>query len=230
MMLPPMRKRSTVLVLLLLAVVAADARSRRHARNPLQAQGTPGRFDYYVLSLSWSPQYCSDPGHASSDVQQCAPGRRFAFVTHGLWPNNNRAPHPSNCGPRSPVPADLKNQMLSIMPSPTLIQHEWDAHGTCSGLSQQDYFSQIRSAFRLVTIPEPYRQPTRDLRVSATEIRRNFGRANAQFPQNSIRLDCGGKFLREVRICLDKKLTPQPCASAVQDTCGSRTVTMLRVR
>jgi ribonuclease T2 len=230
MMLPLMRKWSAVVAFLLLMAIAADAQSQRKARTPLQAQGTPGRFDYYVLSLSWSPQYCSDPSHAGQDVQQCGPGRRFAFVTHGLWPNNSRPPHPSNCGPRSPVPAALKDQMLPIMPSAALIQHEWDTHGTCSGVSQQDYFSQIRSAFRLVTIPEPYREPTRDLHISATEIRRNFTRSNAQFPQNSIRLDCGGKFLREVRICLDKNLMPQACASAVQDTCGNRTVTMLRVR
>lgn len=219
-----MRTRTTVLVIFLLGTIALDARPKR------QAKGTPGRFDYYLLSLSWSPQYCADPNHASRDVQQCGPGRRFAFVTHGLWPNNNRPPHPGSCGTRTAVPADLKNQMLAIMPSPTLIQHEWDAHGTCSGLSQQDYFSQIRSAFRLVTIPQPYREPTRDLRVSASEIRRNFEKVNAQFPRNSIRLDCGGQFLREVRICLDKSLEPLTCPSAVQDSCGSRSVTMLRVR
>jgi ribonuclease T2 len=190
----------------------------------------PGQFDYYLLSLSWSPEYCSDPQHSNRDPGQCAAGRRFAFVTHGLWPNNNRAPHPNSCGPTSAVPGDLKKQMLEFMPSPVLIQHEWDKHGTCSGLNQQDYFSRIRAAFRKVIIPEPYRQPQQDLRVPAGQLRQEFQRANAAFPPESMRLDCGGQYLREVRICLDKELNARNCPPAIHDTCGSRTVTLLKVR
>jgi ribonuclease T2 len=119
--------------------------------------------------------------------------------------------------------------MLQIMPSPALIQHEWDSHGTCSGLNQRDYFAQIRTAFQLVTIPAAYRQPADDLRIPAATLRRDFERANPQFPQGSIRFDCGGQYLREARVCLDKNLRPQPCRS-VQDTCGDRTITLLRVR
>lgn len=224
MMLPPMT-RSCAAVILVLALACSG-----YSKSPNPPKAKPGQFDYYVLSLSWSPQYCSDPQHANRDKDQCGVGRKLAFVTHGLWPNNNRPPHPSTCAPRTTVAADLKKQMLAIMPSPALIQHEWEAHGTCSGLSQSDYFATIRSAFRLVTIPQPYREPATDLRVSADEIRSNFQRANAQFPQNSIRLDCGGQFLREIRICLDKELMPQVCASGIQDTCGNRVVTMRRVR
>jgi ribonuclease T2 len=224
-----MRRWSGILALILLFASPAEPRSRRNQpRNP--AAGEPGQFDYYVLSLSWSPQYCANPDNATRDPEQCGSGRRYAFVTHGLWPNNNRPPHPRNCASRSNVAPDLTNQMLSIMPSPALIQHEWNSHGTCSGLNQRDYFAAVRAAYRLVSIPEPYRQPAADLRISADEIRRNFYTANAQFPRGGLRLDCSGQYLRELRICLDKKLRVQACGSAVHETCGSRIVTLRRVR
>ena len=45
-------------------------------------QSEPGNFDYYVLSLSWSPSFCESPAGAASP-QQC--GRRpYSFVVHGL--------------------------------------------------------------------------------------------------------------------------------------------------
>jgi hypothetical protein len=74
---------------------------------------TPRQFDYYVLSLSWSPQYCAG-SNGRNDSKQCGTGRRFGFVVHGLWPNNNRPPHPSNCAPSSSVPPDLVKDMLRI--------------------------------------------------------------------------------------------------------------------
>src|SRR4029079_12174968 len=46
--------------------------------------GTPkaGAFDYYALTLSWSPTYCAGSGN-NFDSPQCDVGRRFAFVVHG---------------------------------------------------------------------------------------------------------------------------------------------------
>jgi ribonuclease T2 len=76
--------------LVLLAVVglfaiagmgAASAQDRR--------QNAPGEFDFYVLSLSWSPSFCeaaSERGRSGrSQDAQCG-GRPFSFVVHGLWP------------------------------------------------------------------------------------------------------------------------------------------------
>ncbi len=57
-----------------------------------QADSTPGRFDYYLLSLSWSPEYCAKSRR--DDELQCA--RPYAFVAHGLWPQNEQG-WPSDC-------------------------------------------------------------------------------------------------------------------------------------
>ena len=187
-------------------------------------------FDYYVLSLSWSPLYCSDPQRAARDRIQCGDGRRYAFVTHGLWPNNTRPPHPRNCKIAEPVPRSLVDRMLGIMPSPNLIQHQWRSHGTCSGLSVDDYFASIRAAYGLVRIPQRYQSPSQDLVVPADTVRRDFRQANPQIPADAMRFDCAGRNLREVRICLSRGLKPVPCAPTVRDTCGNRPVTLLGVR
>jgi ribonuclease T2 len=55
------------------------------------AQGTaaaPGAFDYYVLALSWSPQYCATATN-NADRSQCSVPH--GFVVHGLWPQYRAA-------------------------------------------------------------------------------------------------------------------------------------------
>ena len=50
-------------------------------------QNAPGEFDFYVLSLSWSPSFCeeaSERGNEGRSQVQCG-GRPFSFVVHGLW-------------------------------------------------------------------------------------------------------------------------------------------------
>lgn len=194
------------------------------------APGRPSDFELYVLSLSWSPLYCADAQRASRDPQQCGEGRRYAFVTHGLWPNNERPPHPRDCGDAGTVPPNLISQMIGIMPSPQLIRHQWRAHGTCSGMNMDDYFATVRAAYRLVAIPQRYRSPDNDLVVPAGTLRQEFYRANPTIPPQAMRFDCTGRNLRELRICLTRDLKPRACTAAVRDTCADRPVTMLRVR
>jgi len=42
------------------------------------------------------------------------------------------------------------------MPARRLVYHEWDTHGTCSGLSQRAYFELVRKARETVTIPAEF--------------------------------------------------------------------------
>src|SRR5690242_6327121 len=65
-----------------LVAFAALATAARHHHAPTDRGGQAGRFDYYVLSLSWAPTYCRT--HAD-DGEECS-GRGYGFVLHGLWP------------------------------------------------------------------------------------------------------------------------------------------------
>src|SRR5439155_1314714 len=84
-----------------------------------QKKGKPGVFDYYLLTLSWSPQFCttkpSDP--------QCNGQHKFGFVVHGMWPQFKNGSWPQMCSTK-PGLSD-PSAMLDIMPSKSLIAHEW---------------------------------------------------------------------------------------------------------
>jgi Ribonuclease T2 family len=126
----------SLLAAALLLVQPAEARHKRHKSVAQEsAARVPGDFDYYVLSLSWSPTYCAgDAGQ--HDDQQCSPGRKFAFVVHGLWPQYTKG-WPQDC-PTNEAWIDQSqiDAMMDIMPSKKLIIHEWKKHGTCAGALQ----------------------------------------------------------------------------------------------
>ena len=72
------------------------------------AASTPGDFDFYVLSLSWSPGFCEMP--AGSNLHgQCDAGANLGFVVHGLWPQYEHG-YPSDCGPAARFPSRLALQ------------------------------------------------------------------------------------------------------------------------
>jgi ribonuclease T2 len=212
-------RRVLLAALIAAAIFPAAALARRHAGGP--RHGQPGVFDFYVLSLSWSPQYCAS--HGGGDRLQCGPGRRYAFVLHGLWPQDERG-FPESCTRASPLPAKLVDGMLDIMPSAQLVRHEWAQHGTCSGLDAPAYFDRARAAFQAVTIPAAYRSPTKLARVSATELRQQFLHENPKLPSSGIAVLCDGRSLQEVRICLDRHLEPRACSRDVRDRCRGEVI------
>jgi len=216
------RRTSAAMVLVAAMIVLAAGSAPRLA----QAQGVayrerpdgdqrvdgaaPGRFEYYVLALSWSPTYCADVGNRRFDAQ-CQPGRgrRYAFVLHGLWPQYERG-WPQYCA--SPdhgyVPRPVANRMRDIMPSDKLIFNEYRKHGTCSGLGVDGYFELARRLYDKVTIPKRFVGLSDDrLMISPAELVGEFVVANPGLRPDMIAVECGGSGhrLREVRICFDRE-------------------------
>lgn len=213
------------LSILLAGCASTDAASRKPRRS---SPDRPGVFDYYLLSLSWSPEYCAGPS-GGRDPGQCGEGRRFGFVVHGLWPQYERG-YPSSCGSASPVPDSLVKMMLPLMPSPKLIQHEWEKHGVCSGLDVNAYFRQIQNAFAGVKIPDDYRGPLKNIEVAPADVKANFAKANPSYPAAAFRIQCSGRFLSEMRVCLTRDLKGRACGTDVRDSCRDATIILRPVR
>lgn len=206
------------------------------AAGPVSAQdrrqNTPGAFDYYVLSLSWSPSFCESSRErrgGSADPQQCGP-RPFSFVVHGLWPQYEHG-FPSFC--QVPAPRLNRNivaSMLDLMPSPRLVFHEWDRHGTCSGLSPHAYFETVRKARSVIKIPEQYLDVSATKTVTPGEVRDAFIKANSGLTEKSIAVTCDSRFLGEVRICVGKDFGFHDCAETTKRACRRDRLVMPPVR
>ena len=85
-----------------------------------------GQFDFYVLSLSWSPSFCAaaaERGSARGPTPQCGP-RPYSFVVHGLWPQYDKG-FPEYCEIPAPrLNRAIVSSMLDLMPAPRLIYNE----------------------------------------------------------------------------------------------------------
>lgn len=202
-----MRLISKILFIFFMIVVAI----------PGYADGVPGKFDYYVLSLSWSPEHCAE---VKSDKIQCAGQKHYGFVVHGLWPQYEKG-YPDTCSTTPLVPQSIVQEMLPIMPSEKLIQHEWEKHGTCSGKQVDDYFGLVKSTYIKISIPAIFLSPDHPVNTSATQIRQQFMNSNSGLNMAVI---CKGKFLQEIRLCYDKGMQSMACGADVNDDCPSSIV------
>ncbi len=175
-------------------------------------------FDFYVLSLSWSPSYCEAEGE-DANPQQCKAARPYAFIVHGLWPQFERG-YPEDCPTDTPsVPNELVRTLYDLMPAAGLIRHEWRTHGSCSGLSQEQYFGVLRAAREHVRIPDQYHRLDDYLTVRPRDVEAAFLKANASLPANGIAVSCDKRYLSEVRVCMTKDLAFRPCPEIDRREC-----------
>ena len=200
------------LIALVLASIATVAVARSHHERSEQ-----GHFDYYLMSLSWSPSYCETH---PDDAEQCA-HKGFGFVLHGLWPQNRDGSWPQHCASDAQPDAATIQRTLAFMPSRRLIEHEWQTHGSCTGLDPRAYFELADRAFAAVNVPDALKTPALAPTMSADDIVGAFAAANSGLDDRMMTVQCrdGGE-LTEVRICLDRdSLAPRACGGRVRNTC-----------
>lgn len=199
---------------------------------PALAQGygsQPGRFDFYVLALSWSPGFCELEGDRKGR-SQCDAGSGLGFVVHGLWPQYERG-FPSECGAERNPTRMAMDEAREVFPEQGLARHQWRKHGTCSGLSPTDYFRATRLARDKVTIPPELVRPTKDLTLQPLAIERAFAEANPGLRPDMMSVTCRRGLLQEVRICMDKTLRGfRTCEEVDRSGCRGGSVTVEAVR
>jgi ribonuclease T2 len=192
-----------------------------------------GDFDYFVLSLSWSPTYCASEDGAD-DRQQCAPGRRFAFVVHGLWPQYDDG-WPEYCDTDETwVPQSIIDDMMPVMPSKPLIIHEWKKHGSCVGVSVADYFRATKILFQKIRIPARYLSPSAPISTTPQQLVTDFVKTNKNLSADMLSVQCGNARdtgrLSELRVCLDRRGNFSTCGANEDRQCRARTLIMPPVR
>ena len=199
-----------LLITLLLALWAA---------LPVRAEGTAGEFDYYVMALSWSPNWCSREGEARGSPQ-CAPGARFGWVLHGLWPQYEDGGWPDFCSVnrRNPSRSETAAE-ADLFGSSGSAWHQWNKHGRCTDLSADDYYALSRLAYDGVTRPDVFRRLDRDVRLPASVVEEAFLEANPEMSADQITITCRDRTIQEARICLTRDLKLRACGEGVSRDC-----------
>lgn len=149
------KKRSVgsfLLALLLFSCVSFASPLCPLPEQPGPIDGVPsGCFDYYVLTLSWNPQFCTTRSqYHCSDLEGKYTATHLGL--HGLWPNYRVSPtaYPVHCTggigaqtfSKSRLSQETWQQYTVLVPlnPESLASHEWEKHGTCTDLTQEKYF------------------------------------------------------------------------------------------
>ena len=176
-----------------------------------------GDFDYYVMALSWSPNWCALEGDSRRDPQ-CDRCTGTTFVLHGLWPQYEDG-WPSYCRTVERDPSRSETAaMADVFGGAGAAFYQWKKHGRCAGLSSRDYYALARKAFRSVRISPIFPKINRDLKVPANVIEGAFLEANPGLLRDQVTVTCKSGMIQEVRICLTKDLEPRRCgADTIRD-------------
>ena len=186
----------------------------------LAQSDTAGEFDYYVLALSWSPNWCAYEGDAR-DSDQCDARHDFGWILHGLWPQYERG-WPANC-PTSERPPSraMTRDMADIMGTSGLAWHQWRKHGVCDGTDAATFYAKSRDAYGTITRPEILRNLDKAVSLPASLIEEAFLSENPRLEPDMLTVTCREGYIQEVRICLTRDLDPRVCGRDVIRDCSA---------
>ena len=106
-------------------------------------------FDYYLLSFSYAPYFCKT-NPSKQDSPECT--GNYGLVLHGLWPQYSEPRdgrnYPEFCSYPNRYTKSELDEIIKSIPNwdkyapeyLSLCDHEWEKHGTCSGLTPEEYF------------------------------------------------------------------------------------------
>lgn len=194
--------------------------------------GVQATADMYVFAYTWQAEFC----YGKSNYYGCEHPEeywQYDFTVHGLWPQYSSGGYPSSCTNEafnaSVVDAIGWDEMTTYWPNVQYTttdpnytdfwEHEWSKHGTCSGLSQYDYFTASLNLIKQLGTPSDYSAAVGGY-IDATQLRNDFGGANRAALQCT-----SSKYVNGVYTCWNQQngipTTQRDCPSDVvhEDTC-----------
>lgn len=181
-------------------------------------QHKAGEFDYYVMALSWSPNWCALSGDEKGS-DQCDPRHDHGWILHGLWPQYHRG-FPEYCRSNFRPPSrGQTNDMADIMGTGGLAWHQWKKHGVCTGLSPDDYYALSRVAYASVTRPAIFRRLDKPIKLPASVVEAAWLKDNPTLEADGLTITCKQGHIQEARICFSRDLSPVPCGQDVVRDC-----------
>ena len=194
----------------------------------------------YVYAYSWTPGFCYNQSYPGCLNPQEYWGNNFTI--HGLWPQYSVSGYPSYCT-SEPFDDDVPLQigwdtMTELWPDvqyneddpkyDSFWEHEWSKHGTCSGLTQTEYFGAGLNLTGVLLTPDVLHDSVGG-EMSADGLRDALGGSEY------VSLQCNNQMLTGAYTCWQEdgdgfpiKQTVCPAEVVNEDTCKkSDTITIL---
>ena len=171
------------------------------AQDPRQS--APGQFDFYVLSLSWSPILLRWRCRARRPQRQCAVRAATLFFRRS-WAvaDAGAAADFQRMGP----PRHLFRPIATRL------------------------FRDVRKARAVVKIPPKFTDLKEPLSVTPHAVEEAFVKANPGLSASAMAIGCDARRLTEVRLCLSKDLHFRDCAEIAKRSCRRAELTMPPMR
>jgi ribonuclease T2 len=134
------------------------------------------------------------------------------------------------------LPRNAQQKFPNLYPSPQLYTHEWDKHGTCSGLKPAEYLTLSKALKDSIAIPQAYRRPAKASRTTADDLKAAFAAANSTLNDDALAVQCSGsgRFLKELYVCFSRDGQPAACSTEIQNdaakSCGRADFLVRNVR
>jgi len=192
--------------------ISAEYKKHIAAKNNVVSQ--------FILSLSWHDAFCQTHRNKQECKRNMFGNKEHGFVLHGLWPQPKSRAY---CGvdkktigmdrnkqwsrlPELVLSQKTKQGLYDVMPAVVsgLAKHEWIKHGTCSDMSQDEYFAKfVNYTKQFNSSPlAAYINANRGKRVILKDIRkmadRSFGIGSAE----RIEMVCSGGLMTEIRLSI----------------------------
>jgi ribonuclease T2 len=208
--------------------------SRPNPENPKPGEVRRTPVASYLMTLSWSREYCRGNAQEAKTALQCNGSiGDFGFILHGLWPEAAGPDYPQWCRKAGLLSRKVVADNLCMTPSAQLLQHEWAKHGTCMARKPETYFGAAKLIFEAIIFPDMDRLSRQGEKegktLTAAGLAEAFASNNEGLPADAVRVQTNRKgWLEEVRVCLDKKFKPMRCPSHTRGAPGGAQVKVWR--
>jgi len=210
-------KLAFIALCLFLAVSVNASLRKPYKPAATQAQAKKD-FDFYVFASEWAGSVCTTNSCTSAYDEGVV---HDFWNIHGLWPSDGKmgvnycSDEKFNPSLLSSIKSDLAGYWSGLYSSADSFHgHEWEKHGTCSGMSQIDYFTTtIKLARELDVFGALQRHniipgtQTYSCDQVAKAIQQTYGITKFSLSNPS-------KYLTELQLCVNKDFQVQDCPKA----------------
>jgi ribonuclease T2 len=197
-------------------------------------------FDVLIFSQSWPNTVCSQ-WMDRNKINTCTfPKLKESWTIHGVWPTKFHTKGPQFCDRTKPFDFEkltsIEDEMMEKWtnvekntPLDQLWEHEWEKHGTCAAQhipamdTELKYFQKGLDFLDTYSVTKLLNATNIKPGIDASYKLEEIHAALKTSLNKSFAIICEKdkktrqNFIKEIRICFDKKLTLQSCNGIVND-------------